>query len=515
MRRARLNPPMNTRNAPCLRPWTATLIALAWLFGPSSAFAGPALGTEPPAGAIAWWRFDPTRFASAEVAASERRVILAGLRAGVAAGLFGAGSSSSVVSGLLAAGEVGSSPHTLCVLDFEATRDEDGTGMVVRDLRAVLELRSEGGHDEYLRTIRAIAVDGDREGAGTGRQRAVALPGDRRGVAFRRSAWPAWRTLTWCSGGGAFAVSLGSGSLRDWFAGEVDGEAERAAPAGAWVRHREAVEEARPDGVVFLEAYVSLDALRARFPSAFAYGRTPRMLDALGLRGASAAMLHGRFVEDAGGGPAMLALDLTVASAGVGERAGGLELRRFTEDRWPGAEATGVPRPGGSFVLASAVAWPDLVAWGRRVHEATVPDSELDEFLRERGAWDAAHGASLAGLLGDLRGWLVLSDDPPPPIPAPGLATVFVAAGDGVALAGLANGFDRVVSAFAEDVRRTELRGRPAWWLGAGSAGAVKLAAWAVSDGPAGPVVVGGWGPAAVTPHVPAVAEDPAAGGGP
>ena len=455
--------------------------------------ASTASAAGAPAGSIAWWSFDPSRFRSAGAGApdaprADSGLMLAALRAGVSSGLFGDGAPASILEGLLAASEVGRHPHTLALIDFAAVRGPGGRGMDVRRFAAVLEVRTDSGHAELLRTVRAIAVDAPAGKAGAGRalgaQSAIDLPGGRRGVAYVEPGLPAWRRLAWTSLPGRFVVAIGpEGTLARWL------DPGEAGAAPAWAPHEALVDGARPDGAAVLGAFVDLGALRARFPVAFASGRTPRMLRALDLHSARRVMAHARLVPSGPGEAPLLAADVTRE-----DRSGAVARQALSTSAWPGDDAVGFGAPPGSFVLAARVEdWDALLDAGLEIYLATVNDEALAEQREGIASWRRRAGDDLDAVLGSLGPWLVLSDHPTPPIAAPGFCTVLAAGepGLGAALGGLVATFPGPIEASGAD-------GDPVWSLRIDSRGLVRLPAWGIGRARGVEALIGCWGEAGV-----------------
>lgn len=448
--------------------------------------ARTACAVKPPAGAIVWWSFDPTRFEHPDQEPAYD-AFLPVLRAGVGSGLFGDGTEASILEGLLAASEVGRAPHTFAVIDFEAERESDNTGMRVRKLQAVLELRTGEGHERFLRTIKRIALDApkakDAKGDLVAGQFKLDLPGGRTGVALRDSEDEQWEQLAWCSEDGVFTIGYGVGALERWFESTP---AERA----AWDDHRALIDDARPEGERALEAFIDIDALRERFPSAFEFGRTPRMLAALGFTEASSVMLHARFVEDRAGALPLLVLDHTLNEHGV--------LRRvpWTLDAWPHGLARLAPDSGATYALVATPDWARFVEYAIGVHNATIPDKKINQHMAEVETWRHAHADDLSRLLESLGNHLVLTDAPQPPAPVPGLATVLVpVAGERSTTAGA---MSSVLSEFSGRVRTTSAGDRTTWTYSIDSSGFVRLPIWTIVERRGRVMLIGGWGRACV-----------------
>ncbi|MEC9373960.1 MAG: hypothetical protein VYC34_08955, partial [Planctomycetota bacterium] len=331
------------------------LIVLFILTG--AAHAAPA---GPPEGAIAWWSFDPSRFAAASKPSPERIAMTSLLRAIVAGRVIESESVARILEGILAASEVGALPHTLAVLDFEAERGPEAAMSPTR-LQMTLELDTARDHARFLRTLQAILVDAERvaragdEAKPLGAQRQIALPGEKNAVAYTEPDWPAWREISWMSTDAQFVVALGRDAIPALV--EARSAAARRGEPAAWLAHRAVVDRTRPEGEVFLEAYLSIDALRQGFPDAFSFGRARRTFEALNLSNARDVMLHARWVDppaDSTNAPAFIALDVTWSARS--EAPGVIRHKRISEDRWPG-RALEMDPPPGSYVMVVAAEW--------------------------------------------------------------------------------------------------------------------------------------------------------------
>ena len=459
--------------------------------------APPAL-RDPPPSAVIWYRYDPGVLPAPEAPppnALQRNLLLSAIRAGLSSGLFGNKTPAHALQSLLAAGELGDTPHVAAILDFGAHRRPDGTGMEIEHLQAAIAIDDATRVPAYLRTIRALALATSGANPEALSQSSVSIPGVGEAVRLTSSAWPGWMALSWTVHDGRFILGIGRGALEGWFArpsgaGELD---------PAWAAHRAAVRSARPARAAFLEAYVDIAALRSAFPLAFASGRTPRMLAALDLRDATSVMLHAAALGPSAPGDSpgssgapqapLIALDWTAAASG------GVAWRPLSASSWPGEEATGLAPPPGTSILVASVDWPSALQWALDVYAATVQSEDLPEFEAARGRWEAAHADSVDSLLASLRPWLVLSDVPPPLLPIPGLATIFVAADRGPettkALEGL---FEDLIAPFSDRLIVAGPSGARTWALKLDDRGVVRLPAWGFVSTPDGPLLVGGWG---------------------
>lgn len=409
----------------------------------------PPLRAHIPPDSPAWWTFDPSGFNPAqEQPGPERTVLNAGLRSLISSGLIGDDQSTRIVQSVLAASIVGSVPHTLCILEIGQAPTRPGSKPAVR-ISAVLALHSGADHKPFVRTIEAILTDAAPAGEKPrqpGSQRRIELPGGRSGVCYSEAGWPEWREVSWCSTEGSFVVGLGNDSLARWFraqdareavpneprpSGRGNGDLSPRAVNDEWLAHERVVAEARPDGDIFLEAFINLNALRRAFPDAFPGGRLEQLLRSSNLANGRAFMLHARWIkpqdvkigriEGQYNGPPLIALDATWSARS--EPPGSVRRMALTESDWP-AELSMPPPPGGYIAVVPL----DVDRWLARaldIYGATLETPAASRFTLRRRAWHSKHSAALGRVSGALGPWLVVSDYPKPPIPMLGAATIY------------------------------------------------------------------------------------------
>lgn len=468
----------------------------AWVFCAAALIDGGAARAEPaaPKDALAWWRFDPTGFAAAGAPRAQREAILMGLRAAVSSRVVGDSKAAAVLEGLLVASEVGAAPHTLCVLDFEAIRPPEGTGIDIERMQIVLELRTMRDHVTYMRTIKAVLIDAPRAALGEqappeGRQRIIDLPSGRKGGAYREPGWEDWREISWCSSEEGFTVGLGAGSLERWFAAKDIRHVVRE--PRPWDEFQQAVDEARPEGGVFLEAYASVRALRAGFPEAFVTGRIARVLTRLGLIQARDVMIHGRRVRNAiEGAPPMLAFDATWRIFGDD----GVHRLALSESEWPAAELN-MPVPPGSYVIVAKTDWEERFELALDLMVAGTQETDMPERIAARHAWLTHFGAETRTLLGSLKPWLIVSDTPTPLLPIPGSSSFFAELREEASVDEAQRALGAMLSPFRDRVDFDVTR---MWTYKVDPGGFVRIPAWGFAVGERARVLVGGWGPPVV-----------------
>ncbi len=446
-----------------------------------------------PDSAIAWWRLDPSRFAANQVdpaVKAQRQVVIAGLRAAVASGVIVDTSAARTLEALLAASEVGGRKHTLCLLELDAERSPDGTGMSPRTLRMVLELETGTDHASILRSVRAILV-GDAKGPdqSKGVQRELKLPGGVTGVAFREADWAPWREISWASTERSFVIGLGRGALEQWFAAQD----RQTLAAPNWAAHEQQVDSARSPGVIFFSAYMNLDRIRVGFPEAFVEGRTKRVLDAVNLSNARDVMLHGRWIsaERTGVSIPMIAADITWSARS--ELPGVVQRRAISEESWP-ASLRMSPPPGSYLIVLRA----DWALWTYTALDLVPAASRTTSTWRRTRAirrWLRTNDLDLRRFLANLEPWLVLSDVPTPVTPMPGATTFFAPLKRGVSAQEASEAFQAILSVHAERLANED----GVWWFQVDPAGILRIPAWGFVGPKDAPIMVGGWGPPVVT----------------
>lgn len=461
----------------------ATILAL---LVSTAAPAAPA-ATAPPPGAMAFWTFDPTAFRAAAAPRAERQTAIAAMRAAVSSGVISDARAAMALEGLLVAAEVGAVPHTLAVLDFAAHRPQNGSGMDVDRLQMVLELRTSEAHDDYLRTIRAVLVDGERARSAEvfdARQRAIELPDGSRAVAFADARWEPWAEVAWVSTRDAFTVGLGRGALERWFA-------PRSPDAPAWAGHVAAVDAARPAGRAVAGGWLDLAALRRAFPDAFTAGRARRLLQRLDLTRAGELMVHARLVPS-DRSPPLLALDATTRA----QSADLLERRPLSAHEWPD-DALDQPPPRASAVLVAPIQPRAFLDLCLDLVVACTRDNDMDNIVTTLESWKESHADRIDRQCARLRPFLVIADDPPPVLPIPGAATLILELAEGADPAQLSEDLDALTAGFRD--RIVESPGGVRAYR-ADPAGVIRMPAWGVVGSKGGPsAVVAGWGPPCVT----------------
>lgn len=468
------------------------------------AAGGDATPPRVPAGALAWWRYDPTAFPAPPDAApgAERGLLLASLRAALASGSLGNRTGAMLGALLLVGLEAGDRPHTLALLELSASRPPSGTGVDLHELRIALRVDSAERHTDMLRTVRAVAIDAfvppvEEGGAAPdpGMQARFPLPQGRTGVAFRRADWEPWREISWCSEADAFTIGVGRGTLPAWF----QPPPPDAAPT-PWEDFRHALDATRPTAPIVFECFIDIDALRAHFPDAFLTGRTPRMLAALDLSGAAAILFQARAV------PATLpdgrSLPLMAIDVAVLNQSGELEVRSLSHHQWPADVSPAVVPPGTTSATVATVDWQAAFARVLAMHAATIPNRKLPRFQARADAWLAEHGRELDAALAEFAPALVIWTHPRIPAPVPGVGCISIRARDEVPAGRVSARLLRVLAPFEPGVRAdlpTKKATTPVWSLRVDRTGMVRLPWWTlVPTGSGPPVLVGSWSAASL-----------------
>ncbi len=470
-------------------PVIRAAIVLAFGLG-AVARAGAAPPAIPP-DAVAFYRFDPSRFDTKTAA-----FLPLALKLAEQAGLVNP-DFHPIFDGILAASVAGAVPHTMCVLDLDAEHDEAAkNGFRIIALQTVLVLESTRDHRGFISTLGTILAhykgdspEGGGEEAGETRaptQELFDLPGGRRAARFRQPQWAAWQTVEWASLPDSFVVGLGHGSLERWVTSQ-----SAVAPHHVLSLHR-ATGAQRAAGPPFLEMWIDLDGLRKQMPEVLAQGRPRRMLTTWRLDNARNWMFHGRWADE------FLVADLTWQ-----RRSDPLDTvasRALTLDRWP-RELT-LPKPEGKYCVVIPI---DFAASFDRVLSAyrdTLRAEELAAFDARVREYRARERQTYAALWSAFVPYLVLSNDPPPAVPVPGATTVYFELKDARHAAATQRRLESLLEQFitaddpqrlGESVVRKESEGNY-YWLQLEASGTLRVPSW----GWAGPYLIGGWGPSVI-----------------
>jgi len=451
-----------------------------------------------PPDAIAWWAFDPEGFAGPDANDPQKYFVQGVLRAALAGGLIEDDEAAAVVGGALGASVVMGVPHRVCVFEFGASPDPATGKTRIDELQMAIELRTGRDHAALLGAVKSLAVDAGAVGAesnGNGSQRRFTLPNGIEAAAYRREEWPAWREVSWCSTPDAFVVGIGPGSLERWF--ESSGSRE----GGAWAAHRASVDERRPDGRVFFEGYIDLSAIRAGRPDDFSEGRTGKALEALRLANGRGAMLHARWIEPvvAGlpeDGPPMIAMDASWEPRSHG--ADQVRSGALSEHAWP--DDLAMSPPPGSYIIVARAKWDEWIAMILDVYRATISDDwDLLTFDSQRDQFERKSGARVKRLTKSLKPWVVFSDVPSPPLPVPGLTTIFLEI-DGAHPQRVEQDLSQTIGSATKRIERDTKTG--VWGLRVipkriDPGGLMRVMAWDVIETDP-PVLVFGWSPSVV-----------------
>ncbi len=446
-----------------------------------------------PPDAVAFYRFDPSRFDTKTAA-----FLPLALKLAEQAGLVNA-DFHPIFDGILAASVAGAVPHTMCVLDLDAEHDDAAkNGFRITALQAVLVLESTRDHRSFLSTLGTIlshykgeAPEGGDESAGQGdtpgpTQELFDLPGGRRAARFRQPQWAAWQTVEWASLSDSFVVGLGHGSLERWVTSQG-----AAVPHDLLTLHRASGAQ-RAAGPPFLELWIDLDALRKAMPEVLAQGRPRRILTTWRLDNARNWMFHGRWANE------FLVADVTWQRRS--DPLDAVASRSLTLDRWP-RDLT-LPRPEGKYCVVIPI---DLAASFDRVLSAyrdTLREDKLPAFDARVREYRARERQTYAALWSAFVPYVVLSNDPPPAVPVPGATTVYFELKDARQAAATQRRLESLLAQFitsddpqvlGESVVRKESDGNY-YWLQLEASGTLRVPSW----GWAGPYLIGGWGPSVI-----------------
>jgi hypothetical protein len=314
-----------------------------------------------PESVIAYWSFDGSRLG--DQASRERALAAAGLR-----GLIGntiAIQGGSSIAGELLRGEVlGAFPYRACLLELEVEASAGKNGAIKpRKLGAVIEVRAPAkDHVRFQEAIdAALMADAQGDGNRPRTRKDITLPGGAGGQSS--STGEAWQEIAWASMPEAFVVAFGEETISRWVG---------AAPArtSEFNQHRGIVFRKRGRGMLVFEAYIDLNALRAKVPDEFDGRPLGDLLDAWKIANARSFMMHGALValdppaddkEPSAAGPSVLAIDVSWSARS--EPPGTIGTVSVTESTWPEG-ITGKPE-GATWAIAmrsSVRSWIDVGA---------------------------------------------------------------------------------------------------------------------------------------------------------
>lgn len=463
------------------------------------------LFTIPP-GAIAFLVFDPGGLGVAESPDPQRRLVQGAIRAALSSGMIADRDAAKVLGGLLAASVVGSTPHRLCVMAFQATVSADPQRWRITDLSAVLELRTSRDHLALVTTLRSILVAGGAAEGGddqTSHQRPIELPGGLSGMTFTRDGWPAWRQISWASTPDAFYIAIGEDALADYLRSAANDDADPH-----WSIHRHTVEQQHGGrGSLVLEMYLDIDRIRRGFSDSFANGRIGDLFDAWGLSNARSFMFHARRIpaeqvrmigvrDSTYRGPPLIAADATWSSRSDPPRVIGHLPVAWSD--WPAGDLRLEPPPG-SYAIVADMDWAHAIDIVLASYRGSRTRAERVRFDERRSEWEHEHKRALSRIVRSLDRWLVLSDVPASSVP--GMTTAFIELKPAVSRARFERDFADLLASLGDRVLFDEQRA--VWSLrlldpGADPAGVFRALAWGLAGSARHGVIVAGWTPSVV-----------------
>jgi len=464
------------------------LLLVVCVVGVRVGWAGAAPPSIPP-DAVAFYRFDPSRFDTTTAA-----FLPMALRIAEQAGLVNA-DFHPLFDGLLAASVAGAVPHTVCVLDLDGEYDEQAkNGFRVTALQAVLVLESTRDHRGFISTLGTILAHyrgdpGDEVGSDAGpNQELFDLPGGLRAARFRAATWSPWQTVEWASLPDSFVVGLGQGSVQRWL------EAQTAAEDNPLLAlHRVRARARGDDGEIsFVEIWMNFDRLHMTMPDILAQGRPRRMLTTWRLDNARNWMFHGRWAG------AFLVADLTWQRRS--DALDAVQQRSLTLDHWP-RELT-LPKPEGKYCVVIPI---DLAASFDRMMNAyrdTLRADKLPDFDARMEAYRRREKQTYAAMWSAFKPYVVLSNDPPPAVPVPGATTVYFELKEPRQAVATQRRLEALLAQFmtSSDPQRLgasavrhEKKGNY-YWLQLEASGTIRVPSW----GWVGRYLIGGWGPSVV-----------------
>lgn len=477
---------MNT-SRPIRWMWWSALTA-AWMMGLAARPAAAAAPSIPP-DAVAFYRFDPSRFDTTTAA-----FLPMALNIAEKAGLVNA-DFHPLFDGILAASIAGAVPHTVCVLDLDGEYDEQAkNGFRVTALQAVLVLESTRDHRGFISRLGTILshyqgdAGGDAESDAGPTQELFDLPNGSRAARFRATTWAPWQTVEWASLPDSFVVGLGPGSIERWV------KAQAAAEDHPVLTLHRATARGRGDEgeASFVEIWMNFDRLHETMPDILAQGRPRRMLTTWQLDNARNWMFHGRWADE------FLVADLTWQRRS--DSPDTVQKRSLTLDHWP-RDLT-LPKPDGKYCVVIPI---DLAASFDRVMSAyrdTLREDKLPDFDGRMLDYRRREKQTYASMWSAFKPYVVLSNDPPPAVPVPGATTVYFELKDARQAVATQRRLEALLAQFmtskdpqhlGESAVRHETKGNY-YWLQLEASGTIRVPSW----GWAGRYLIGGWGPSVV-----------------
>lgn len=371
---------------------------------------------------LAWYRFDPSTFAT-----SSSGMLPLMLRLAESQGLIRE-SFRPIFDGLLAAGVLGAVPHSVTLLDLAVEVDtvDPGKWRLSR-LHAVIVLETQKDHRSLLDSLRTIVTHYDSMEIPTEPELFATSDGSRC-ARFRAETWPDWQAIEWASMSGSsrgFIVGIGNGSIERWL-GTQRSSAARTIMGLHRDSARSVVEptdyerlgitgESSGQRQSFLEVWANLDGLRQQVPEAMGQGLWRRMLVAWQLDNARDWMLH------ASRDGKYLTADVTWRRRSDPPEE--IMRRPIALAGWP--TGLNLPRPPGDFMAVVPVDLEGMFERILAVYRATMSDERAAEFDRSTAQYRARHRRTLTDVWAGVKPWLIVGNYPTPPVAVPGACTLY------------------------------------------------------------------------------------------
>jgi len=354
-----------------------------------------------PENAIAYYRLDPSKFEQSPFAMLPFALQMAEHMG------FVDPEFHPIFDGILSLSTVGTVPHTLCILAFDA---DISPAFKVTDLSALLILETAENHRSFLNTLTTVL---DHYGNIETRTQTQFMLNGTPAVRFTSDDWEDWQTVEWASFPDFFVVGLGHNSLKRW----VDAQnSTQIKDQTHLTLHRDTVTTSRgQENPLIAEVWLNLDQLHMVMPEVLAQGKARDLLTTWKLDNARSWMLHIRQASE------FLLADITWQRRS--ELPQTIAHRTLTLDHWP--KNLTLPKPPGDYVIVIPI---DFAAAMDRIidgYRDTLNPDRIKTFDQDLIAYQQKYDRIYRLLWKSLHPYLIVSNHPAPPVPIPGATSIY------------------------------------------------------------------------------------------
>lgn len=363
----------------------------------------------PPENCVAFYRFAPEQFESANAVAS---FLPLAIQLGAGTGLINE-SFRPLFDGLAAAAIAGAVPHSITIHNFDGQFDPEAkNNFRITELQAVLSLETPANHRTYLQSLAQI-LSHYQTAENNPRQKLQSIIQLKNGQTVGRFLFEngtTWQALEWASTAEAFYVGIGIDSIKTHLA-------QIAGPATArpFAEHFK-FPDATPAANHFLALFVNLEKLHTTLPEVLAQGRPRRMLTTWKLDNARNYFLHGRIRGK------YLHFEITYERRSDPARI--VHHRPLTLNHWPGSLE--LPEPPGDFLIVIPIQFEAAFNRSSNAYRATLSPPKLAAFNDQMKKYQHQNRAALQTLWDGFKPFIIISNYPKPPVPIPGAATLYL-----------------------------------------------------------------------------------------